>query len=74
MRKKRFGSSWKDYSVELTEEQKIRMIPPEVIANAVFWVLDKPEAVLIPEVVIRNFQNPFPGKTSLFEDADWKIF
>jgi len=63
-------SSWKEYGVDLTEEQKKRMIPPEVIADAVFWVLDKPQAVLIPEVVIRNFQDPFPGKSSPFEDAD----
>lgn len=53
---------------KLTPEIAARMIPPETIAEAVCWVLVQPDAVIIPDVPIYNYRNPFEGKSSPFAD------
>lgn len=58
---------WREVASELTPEQVERMIPSQVIANAVRWVISQPDQVYIPDVPIFNFANPFEGKTSPFE-------
>ncbi len=60
-------SFWRDNAPGLTAGQRARLIPPDMIAEAVRWVLSTPEAVLIPDVAIHNYQNPFEGKNSPFE-------
>jgi 3-oxoacyl-[acyl-carrier protein] reductase len=59
-------SFWDPYP--LNEEIVGKMIPPRVIAEAVLWVLQQPDQVLIPDVPIHNFRNPFEGKSSPFAD------
>ena len=60
-------SFWSDNAPGLTEDQLERFIPPDVIADAVMWVLGTPEAVYIPDIPIHNYRNPFEGKGSPFE-------
>jgi NAD(P)-dependent dehydrogenase (short-subunit alcohol dehydrogenase family) len=58
---------WREVGADLTPTVLERMIPPEVIARAVMWVLSQPDQVHIPDVPIYNFRNPFEGKKSPFE-------
>jgi 3-oxoacyl-[acyl-carrier protein] reductase len=60
-------SFWRDNAPGLTSDQLDRFIPPETIADAVLWVLGTPEPVLVADVSIRNFRDPFEGKGSPFE-------
>lgn len=45
-----------------------RMIPPETVAEAVYWILQQPDNVLIQDIPIHNYRNPFEGKSSPFAD------
>ncbi len=58
---------WPEVGAELSEQAKERMIPPEVIAEAVHFVLVQPDQVHIPDLPVYNFRNPFEGKGSPFE-------
>jgi NAD(P)-dependent dehydrogenase (short-subunit alcohol dehydrogenase family) len=58
---------WREVPAVLTEQVLERMIPPEVIAQAVRWVLSLPDAVHVPDLPVYNFLNPFEGKSSPFE-------
>jgi 3-oxoacyl-[acyl-carrier protein] reductase len=58
---------WREVGATLTPQTLERMIPPEVIADAVLWVLQQPDRVHIPDVPVYNFRNPFEGKRSPFE-------
>jgi len=58
---------WKDVGADLNDEIISRMIPPEVIAQTVCWILSQPDQVHIPDVPVFNFHNPFEGKNSPFE-------
>lgn len=58
---------WREVGAALTEQTLARMIPPEVVAEAVCWVLSQPDQVHIPDVPVYNFRNPFEGKGSPFE-------
>lgn len=58
---------WYGVGANLTEQAVERMIPPEVIAGAVCWVLTQPDQVHIPDVPVYNFRPPFEGKGSPFE-------
>jgi 3-oxoacyl-[acyl-carrier protein] reductase len=60
-------SFWRDNAPGLTSDQLDRFIPPETIAEAVLWALSTPEAVLVSDVSIKNFRDPFEGKGSPFE-------
>ncbi len=60
-------SFWSENAPGLTATQLERFIPPEVIADAVMWVLTTPEAVHIPDIAIHNYRDPFEGKGSPFE-------
>ncbi len=60
-------SFWRANAPGLTSDQLDRFIPPETVADAVLWVLGTPEAVLISDVSIRTFRDPFEGKGSPFE-------
>ncbi|HMD88585.1 MAG TPA: SDR family oxidoreductase [Anaerolineaceae bacterium] len=59
---------WPSSGAVLTPEVLDRMIPPEVIAEAVIMVLSQPDNVHIPDVPIYNYRNPFEGKDSPFAD------
>jgi 3-oxoacyl-[acyl-carrier protein] reductase len=61
--------SWVDNGVALEGQVLERMIPPETIAEAVVWVLKQPDQVIVPDVPVYNFHNPFEGKASPFADA-----
>jgi 3-oxoacyl-[acyl-carrier protein] reductase len=58
---------WREVPANLTPEVIARMIPPEVVAQAVRWVISLPDQVHVPDLPIYNFQNPFEGKNSPFE-------
>jgi len=58
---------WREVGANLTPMVLERMIPPEVIAEAVVWALSQPDQVHIPDIPIYNFRNPFEGKKSPFE-------
>jgi NAD(P)-dependent dehydrogenase (short-subunit alcohol dehydrogenase family) len=58
---------WREVAGELPVQTLERMIPPEVIAKTVRWVLSQPDQVHIPDVPVYNFRNPFEGKGSPFE-------
>ncbi|WP_054522722.1 SDR family oxidoreductase [Thermanaerothrix daxensis] len=58
---------WREVPVTLTPQVIERMIPPEVVAQAVRWVLSLPDQVHVPDLPIYNFRNPFEGKLSPFE-------
>ena len=60
-------SFWRDNAPGLTSDQLDRFIPPETVAEAVLWVLSTPEPVLVADVSIRNFRDPFEGQGSPFE-------
>ena len=60
-------SFWSQNAPGLSSDQLERFIPPEVVAEAVMWVLGTPEAVHIPDIPIHNYRNPFEGKGSPFE-------
>jgi len=60
-------SFWQENAPGLTEDQLARFIPPDVVADAVVWVLSTPEAVHIPDIPIHNYRDPFEGKGSPFE-------
>ena len=60
-------SFWSDNAPGLDEEQLARFIPPATIADAVLWVLSTPDPVLVSDVSIQNYRNPFEGKGSPFE-------
>jgi 3-oxoacyl-[acyl-carrier protein] reductase len=59
-------SFWEPYNLD--ENVVERMIPPETIAEAVAWVLQQPDRVIIPDVPVYNYRNPFEGKSSPFAD------
>jgi NAD(P)-dependent dehydrogenase (short-subunit alcohol dehydrogenase family) len=61
--------SWADNGVALEGQILERMIPPETIAEAVVWVLKQPDQVIVPDVPVYNFRNPFEGKASPFADS-----
>jgi 3-oxoacyl-[acyl-carrier protein] reductase len=58
---------WREVGANLTPQVLERMIPAEVIAETVRWVLKQPDRVYIPDVPVYNFKNPFEGKGSPFE-------
>jgi NAD(P)-dependent dehydrogenase (short-subunit alcohol dehydrogenase family) len=58
---------WREVGADLTPAVLERMIPAEVIAQTVIWVLSQPDQVHIPDVPVYNFRNPFEGKRSPFE-------
>ncbi len=58
---------WREVGANMTPQVVERMIPPQVIAQAVAWVLQQPDQVHIPDVPVYNFRNPFEGKKSPFE-------
>jgi len=58
---------WREAGANLTPQVIERMIPPEVVGQAVRWVLTQPDQVNIVDVPIQNFRNPFEGKSSPFE-------
>jgi NADP-dependent 3-hydroxy acid dehydrogenase YdfG len=58
---------WREVGAQLTPRVLGRMIPPQMIAEAVVWVLQQPDPVHIPGLPIYNFRNPFEGKGSPFE-------
>jgi 3-oxoacyl-[acyl-carrier protein] reductase len=58
---------WREVGANLTTQALERMIPADVIAQAVVWVLGQPDQVHIPDIPIYNFRNPFEGKKSPFE-------
>jgi 3-oxoacyl-[acyl-carrier protein] reductase len=60
-------SFWRDNAPGLTSDQLDRFIPPETVADAVLWVLSTPEPVLVSDISIRNFRDPFEGQGSPFE-------
>lgn len=60
-------SFWRENAPGLTAAQLLRFIPPDMIAEAVHWVLTTPDAVHIPDVAIHNYRNPFEGRGSAFE-------
>ena len=60
-------SFWSENAPGLTSDQLARFIPPTMVAEAVLWVLNTPEAVHIRDVAIHNFRDPFEGKGSPFE-------
>jgi NAD(P)-dependent dehydrogenase (short-subunit alcohol dehydrogenase family) len=60
-------SFWRANAPGLTSDQLDRFIPPETVADAVLWVLGTPESVLISDVSIRTFRDPFESKGSPFE-------
>jgi NAD(P)-dependent dehydrogenase (short-subunit alcohol dehydrogenase family) len=55
---------WIEAGAILTEKTISRMIPPEVIAEAVCWVVSQPDQVHIPDVPVYNFLDPFEGSDS----------
>lgn len=57
---------WSRYNP--SEAEIGRMIPSETVADAVCWVLQQPENVLIRDIPIHNYRNPFEGKSSPFAD------
>jgi NAD(P)-dependent dehydrogenase (short-subunit alcohol dehydrogenase family) len=61
-------SFWSENAPGLTEDQLEHFIPPSTIADAVLWMLTTPDAVLVQDVSIQNYRNPFEGKGSPFED------
>jgi len=52
---------------KMSEKQFPYLMSPETIADAVVWVLGTPEPVLVADVSIKNYRNPFEGKGSPFE-------
>jgi NAD(P)-dependent dehydrogenase (short-subunit alcohol dehydrogenase family) len=60
-------SFWSENAPGLDQDQLERFIPPETIADAVQWALRTPEAVVVADVSIQNYRNPFEGKGSPFE-------
>lgn len=58
---------WREVGAVLTDQTLERMIPPEVIAETVCWVLTQPDQVHISDVPVLNFKPPFEGKGSPFE-------
>lgn len=60
---------WTSNGVALEGQVAERMIPAETIAEAVVWVLKQPDQVIIPDVPVYNFRNPFEGKSSPFADG-----
>jgi NAD(P)-dependent dehydrogenase (short-subunit alcohol dehydrogenase family) len=60
-------SFWQQNAPGLTSDQLERFIPPGTIADAVLWVLSTPEPVLVSDISIKNYRNPFEGKGSPFE-------
>ncbi|HKZ90868.1 MAG TPA: SDR family oxidoreductase [Candidatus Limnocylindrales bacterium] len=60
-------SFWSHNAPGLTPDQLARFIPPDMVADAVLWVLGTPDAVHIPDVAIHNYRDPFEGKGSPFE-------
>lgn len=59
---------WPASGAKLTPEILARFVPPETIAEAVAWVMQQPDQVIIPDVPVFNFRNPFEGKSSPFAD------
>jgi len=55
---------WIEAGTILTEKTIARMIPPEVIAETVCWVISQPDQVHIPDVPVYNFLDPFEGSDS----------
>jgi NAD(P)-dependent dehydrogenase (short-subunit alcohol dehydrogenase family) len=59
-------SFWEPYG--LSEETVERMIPPEAIAETVVYALTLPDQVLVSDVSVCNYRDPFAGKSSPFAD------
>lgn len=59
---------WPSSGAKLTPEILERFVPSETIAEAVLWVMQQPDQVIIPDVPVYNFRNPFEGKSSPFAD------
>lgn len=59
---------WPGAGANLTSDILERFVPPEIIAEAVAWVIQQPDQVHIPDVPVYNFRNPFEGKSSPFAD------
>jgi NAD(P)-dependent dehydrogenase (short-subunit alcohol dehydrogenase family) len=58
---------WREVGANLTPQVIERMVPSEVVAQAVVWVLSLPDQVDIPDIPLYNYKNPFEGKKSPFE-------
>jgi NAD(P)-dependent dehydrogenase (short-subunit alcohol dehydrogenase family) len=61
---------WQESGAHLSQEVLDRFIPPKMIAETVRWVLTQPDQVLVMDVPVYNFKNPFEGKGSPFEGED----
>lgn len=59
---------WPSSGANLTPEVLARFVPPETIAEAVAWVIQQPDRVIIPDIPVYNFRDPFEGKSSPFAD------
>ena len=59
---------WPSSGAKLTPEILARFIPPEIIADAIAWVIQLPDQVHVPDVPVYNFKDPFEGKSSPFAD------
>ena len=61
-------SWWPGVGAKLTPEVLARFVPPETIADAVVFAISAPDQVIIPDIPVYNFRNPFEGKGSPFAE------
>lgn len=61
-------SWWPGVGAKLTPEVLARFVPPESIADAVVFAISAPDQVIIPDIPVYNFRNPFEGKGSPFAE------
>jgi 3-oxoacyl-[acyl-carrier protein] reductase len=61
-------SWWPDVGAKLTSEVLARFVPPETIAEAVVFAITAPDRVIIPDIPVYNFRDPFEGKSSPFAE------
>lgn len=59
---------WPGAGADLTPEVLARFVPPATIADAVVFAISAPDQVIIPDIPVYNFRNPFEGKSSPFAE------
>ena len=59
-------SWWPGVGAKLTPEVLSRFVPPAAIADAVVFAISAPDQVIIPDIPVYNFRDPFEGKSSPF--------
>jgi 3-oxoacyl-[acyl-carrier protein] reductase len=59
---------WPGVGAKLSSEVLARFVPPESIADAVVFAISAPDQVIIPDIPVYNFRNPFEGKGSPFAE------